>query len=238
MDDLQLYRENTEKPWGKLFYRAVLEQLAFAKGLRVLDFGSGFGHTANALAAQNDVVAVEPDERMCEMRVRENGYRQIVGGLEALRQFQDQSFDLVICHNVLEYVEDQGQYFAALARVLRRGGRLSLVKHNHPGRVMQRILFENNYEMALSELEGQSVKAMYFGQIKYYTDDEIAEWAENCGLRIGEKYGVRMFFALIQDNEVKHDPAWQQTMAELERGASGIEAFRNIAFFHHVIFKK
>lgn len=74
------------------------------KNLRVLDFGSGFGVVANYLAFNNDVVAVEPNKDISKLRIRKNGYNQYIGSFDSLEELQENSFDVIVCHNVLEYM--------------------------------------------------------------------------------------------------------------------------------------
>lgn len=62
------YYDNLQKPWSRLFYEIITMQLDFAKNLRILDFGSGFGVLACALAANNEVVAIEPNKDMVQKR--------------------------------------------------------------------------------------------------------------------------------------------------------------------------
>lgn len=238
MNNLQSYYENTQKPWGKLFYEVIWAQLESVKSMNVLDFGSGFGFTANFLARHNNVVAIEPNPEMCEMVLRENPYRQITGGLELLDGFPDNHFDAIVCHNVLEYIEDKETYIKQFARILKNNGSLSLVKHNKPGRIMQRVIFENNLELAQNELKGQSAVAQNFGEVKYYGKAHIEHWIEKYNLQQTNLFGVRAFFGLVQDNKLKYDKLWQKSMLELELTAGCIEEYINIAFFNHVILSK
>ena len=73
-------------------------------------------------------------ERMIH-RKRSNPYEQLQGSLDVLEIFPDEEFDVIICHNVLEYVEDVKPYLEAFSRLLKPGGLLSIVKHNHVGRI-------------------------------------------------------------------------------------------------------
>ncbi len=57
--ELKLYYDYTVSPLGKLFYKTVFHQLEKYENMKVLDFGSGFGFTANFLSKKNDVTAVE-----------------------------------------------------------------------------------------------------------------------------------------------------------------------------------
>ena len=51
---------NDLQPWETLMKRMVWLQLGDIKNKKILDFGSGIGITANYLAANNDVLAIEP----------------------------------------------------------------------------------------------------------------------------------------------------------------------------------
>ena len=131
--EVRTYWENTQKPWGKLFYQGVWGQLPPWQGKRLLDFGSGFGITANHLGAKNQVTAVEPNQELLELAVGRGNYRQLVGSVECLAPLETQSFDGIVCHNVLEYAPQRQEILREFARLLGPEGTLSVVKHNLPG---------------------------------------------------------------------------------------------------------
>jgi S-adenosylmethionine-dependent methyltransferase len=236
--DLTTYYENMKKPWALLFYRVVWEQLSQITHSRVLDFGSGLGITANHLAENNDVVAIEPDAGMIEMRICENSYQQIMGDIEQLRQQQTNSFDAVVCHNVLEYAKERKEIFAEFCRVLKPNGLMSIVKHNHAGRIMQKVVFENNVEEAISLLDGGAVHVMNFGQVSYYDINDVTEWISSTDVIIDKVLGIRTFWALQQNNERKAEPAWFDKMFEIEMKVSDLVEFKNVSFYNHLMLKK
>ncbi|RDY26546.1 class I SAM-dependent methyltransferase [Romboutsia weinsteinii] len=235
-DDLKNYLDNTKKPWGILFYKMVWEQLSLVKGMKVLDFGSGFGITANYLAKTNDVTAIEPNIDMLEIREKENNYTQILGGIERLKEIEGEIFDVVVCHNVLEYADEREDIIKEISRILKDKGKLSIVKHNHVGRIMQKVVFENNIDEALMLLDGGDIEVMSFGKVNYYHNDEILKWSRYFNLE--KVYGVRTFWALQQDNEIKTELSWQEKMFEVEMRVCEIEEYKNISFFNHVILTK
>lgn len=47
-------------------------------------------------------------------------YTQIVGDVNALSAFKNETFDMIICYNVLEYIDDKAAVVKALARVLKK----------------------------------------------------------------------------------------------------------------------
>ena len=234
LKNLQDYFDFQHSPWGEMQYRLQWEQLDFAQGLRVLDFGSGTGLTANYLAAKNDVTAVEPSADMLAHRHRENEYRQIHGGIEAL---PDEQFGLVLCHNVLEFVDDRARYLEALAQRVAPGGRLSIVKHNLPGRALRQAVLQNDPAGALALLRGE-VPSNPFGTIHIYGTDELISWAANHGFALEKHYGIRAFYSLRGDNDGWDDPAWGEAAHDLEQCAAELEPYRSMAFYHHVVLRR
>lgn len=234
--DLQIYLDNTRLPWGVLFYRMVLEQLDFAKGLQVLDFGSGFGITADALAAENQVTAVEPLVEMTRMTEKNNPFRQIIGDVTALNAFPNECFDLIVCHNVLEYVGEREEILKAFSRLLRKGGVLSVIRHNHPGRIMQKVVFENALDEAKALLEGGSMEVRNFGSVYYYEPQQLEAWGS--GLSIQRTLGIRIFWALQAYDESKKEAAWQDRIFEIEKMVCDQHPYKDIAFFQHILLQK
>ena len=164
------------QPWECLMKRIVWKQLGEIRDKKILDFGSGIGVTANYLAEHNDVTAIEPDEDSIKIRWAGNQYTQIAGSTEKLREFDDENFDMIICHNVLEYAEERSDIVKEFARILKPNGRISIVKHNRAGRVMQMVVLLNDFEHAHSLLDGNDGMASKYGAIRYYEDADIEKW--------------------------------------------------------------
>lgn len=223
-------------PWELLLKKMVFAQLGNVQQLRILDFGSGLGVTANHYAKSNEVIAVEPSDEVLCNRFDENGYQQIHGDITAVRTFEDNSFDMILCHNVLEYVPDRLEILREFYRVLRPGGILSVVKHNRPGRVMQMTVLLNEFEKAKALLDGSDGHATQYGTIHYYEDEDLTNWCDN--LKIVKVLGIRAFWDLQQNQECHKYPEWQEAMLEMEMRVSEIDVYRNIAFFHHLIIRK
>ena len=222
--------------WERLFKKIVWEQLGNLEGKKILDFGSGEGITADHFAKKNDVTAIEPSEEMLSNAWKDHEYRQIVGDMNALSAFEDESFDMVICHNVLEYIDDKEAVVKALTRVLKKDGVLSIAKHNRAGRVMQMAVLLDDFEKANALLDGENSTASKFGAIRYYEDDDIIKWAPE--LTASEVLGIRTFWDLQQNQEKHGDENWQDKMMQLEMRVAQIPEYRNVAFFHHLLLTK
>ena len=223
-------------PWESLMKRMVWQQLGAIQNQKILDFGSGKGVTACYYARCNEVVAIEPSAEAISERWQAYPYQQLVGNTEQLKKLPDESFDVILCHNVLEYAEDRAEIVREFARLLKPDGLLSVVKHNRAGRVMQMAVLLNDFDRAHELLDGEDGKAAQYGTIHYYEDSDIEKWSEE--LQIAKTLGMRTFWDLQQNQEGQKDPQWQNQMLDLEMRVSEREEYRAIAFFHHLLIQK
>ena len=205
------------------------------EGKKILDFGSGEGITANHFAEKNDVTAIEPSKEMLSNAWKDYEYTQIVGDVNALSAFKNETFDMIICHNVLEYIDDKAAVVKALARVLKKDGIISIVKHNRAGRVMQMAVLLDDFEKANEILDGKDSTASKFGTIRYYEDNDITNWEPQ--ITISDILGIRTFWDLQQNQQKHGDEARQEKMLQLELRVSQMREYKNIAFFHHLLLK-
>ena len=222
--------------WERLFKKIVWKQLGDMEGKKILDFGSGEGITANHFAEKNDITAIEPSKEMLSNAWKDYEYTQIVGDVNALSAFKNETFDMIICHNVLEYIDDKAAVIKALARVLKKDGIISIVKHNRAGRVMQMAVLLDDFEKANAILDGKDSTASKFGTIRYYEDNDITKWEPQ--ITISDILGIRTFWDLQQNQQKHGDEAWQEKMLQLELRVSQMREYKNIAFFHHLLLKK
>ena len=162
--------------WEKLAKQIIWKQIGELKGKTILDFGSGTGITSDHFAADNQVTAIEPSKDMLAQQVNTNGYRQIVGSTDELKKLPSDSFDYILCHNVLEYADDREFIVGEFYRLLKKNGKLSIVKHNRNGRVMQMVVLINNFNEANNLLDRHNSNAQQFGTINYYDDSDILNW--------------------------------------------------------------
>ena len=241
MNDINDYIELVKAPWGRIFYDLLFEQLAIpqAPRLKILDFGSGLGVTANHFAAWHDVTVIEPNSEMIEHRYADNHYTQILGGIEETATYGDGAFDMILCHNVLEYMEEKEPIIAAFFRMLKPGGTLSIVKHNRAGRVIHTAVFRNNPAKAAKLIDHRANDVnQYLGTQYLYSLSDVRAWADKYGGKISKILGMRAFWALGQDNTIKYSDEWYRGMLDLERRAADIDEYKNAAFYNHILIEK
>lgn len=128
------------------------------------------------------------------------------------------------------------EIFGEFYRLLKCGGEVSIVKHNKTGKIMQKAIFENDIPAAIRLLNNEDLVSVNFGLVNEYSDSDFKKYIDG-KFSVRNKYGVRIFFGL-QRNEFKENEEWIGNMFEIESMAEEVPAFRDIAFFHHIILTK
>ena len=235
---IENYRTMVDQPWGKIFYDVIFNQIKLSddKRLKILDFGAGFCITAKHYAKNHDVTALEPNEEMYSLRFKSDDYNLITQGIDYLKTVEDDTYDFVFCHNVLEYVDNKDEILAELKRVLKPGGKLSIIKHNLYGRVFGASVLTDNPKAAL-DLLNQKPEDSMFGNRDLYTNEYITDFFGD-EMTLSEVYGIRAFYGLSSNNEIKYTDEWYKSMLELETRVGTIEEFKKVSFFNHLIFTK
>ena len=233
--DIQQYKQMLEQPWGKIQYEITFAQLVHLKNKKILDFGSGLGLVSQFLGENNEVIAIEPEKEML-FAYPNHTYEKILGSLEQVEKFNAESFDIVLCHNVLEYIEDNNRenYLSELKRVLKQDGKLSIIKHNQVGKIMQAVVFSNDVDQALDLLKGNEFKSVSFNSGTTYTIDKLLEMSK---MKLVKYQAIRTFYSL-QMNEVKTKDNWLKKMTEMELAVCDLYPYKDISFLQHVWLMK
>src|SRR6516225_1271533 len=142
-DDHVLMYEAVFEPFTLQFAHAAISALGLAAGQSVLDVGAGCGGAALAMAEQGlRVTAIDASARMIERilaRADGRGVRieaRVMDG-QAL-QFDDATFDAALSVLGIVLFPDAERGLAEMRRVVRSGGRVSVVAWTQP----------QNYELA------------------------------------------------------------------------------------------
>lgn len=233
--DIQQYKQMLKQPWGKIQYEITFAQLVHLKNKKILDFGSGLGLVSQFLGENNEVVAIEPEKEMLFAYPNHN-YKKILGSLEQVEKFESESFDIVLCHNVLEYIEEKNRenYLSELKRVLKQDGKLSIIKHNQVGKIMQAVVFSNDVDQALDLLKGNEFRSVSFNSGTTYTIDKLLEMSK---MKLVKYQAIRTFYSL-QMNEVKTKDNWLKKMTEMELAVCDLYPYKDISFLQHVWLMK
>ena len=127
--------DHDERHWWyrgrRAILRAELDGLPPPPGGRVLDAGCGSGRTLDDLVAYGEVSGIDASPAAVE-RARARGHADVrTGALEALA-WEQGSFGLVTCLDVIEHTDDDRGVLSELLRVTARGGRLVVTVPAYP----------------------------------------------------------------------------------------------------------
>jgi len=208
--------------------------------LDIVDVGGGTGGFAVPFAALGHRVTVvdpSPDalaaaqRRAAEMRVRLTAVQGEADGLDSLAG--QSAADLIICHNVLEYVDSPAAAMAAIARVLRPGATVSVLAANAVAAVLHRAL-AGRYAEARQLLATDGSGA---GVPRRFTLAGLTALIEGAGLRPGGAHGIRVFAGLLPGGAAA-DPGTADARRALEEAAAVYPALRDIAARLHVLGRR
>jgi SAM-dependent methyltransferase len=109
----------------------VVRSLPLPSRPRILDAGCGSGRNLVELSGFGTVVGLEPSPRGAEVARARGVGEVVVAGIGAM-PFEDSSFDLITCLDVLEHIEDDLGALRELRRVARPGGILLITAPAYP----------------------------------------------------------------------------------------------------------
>jgi len=108
--------------------------------------------------------------------------------------FPAASFDVVLCHNLLEYVDDPSAVLRGAARALRDpSGILSIVVRNQAGEVLKAALQAGDLAAAEANLTAEwGVESLYGGRVRFFTPARLRAMLEAESLALVAEYGIRV----------------------------------------------
>lgn len=208
----------------------------------VLDVGGGTGELAVRVAlAGHDVSVVDPNpdalaalaRRAAECGVDVAGKQ---GDLDRLTQHvAPSSVDLLLCHGVLEMVEDPARALARAVEVLRPGGVLSLVVSQRHAAVVARAL-AGHFVRARELLDPDATVSPRAG--RRFTHDEVTRLLTEAGTVVERIDGIQVFSDLVPGALVDIEPGAAAALAELERAVAGLPEYRSLASRLHLLARR
>ncbi|MGV9427661.1 methyltransferase [Streptomyces sp. NPDC003656] len=227
--------------------RDALDRQVKASGrdaLDVLDTGGGSGRFAVPVARLgHHVTVVDPSPNALfalERRAAEAGVadrvRGVQGDAHGLFDVVDRGgYDAVLCHGVLEYVDDPAEGVRNTVAALRPGGVLSLLAAGLGGAVLARALAGHFTEarQALRDPDGRWGDA---DPVPHrFTAEQLTALVESAGLRAASVHGVRVFADLVPGVLVDTEPGALDALLRLEAAAAELPAFHSVATQIHVL---
>ncbi|MEU9334599.1 methyltransferase domain-containing protein [Streptomyces sp. NPDC048290] len=226
--------------------RQLEEQIAgrFPVGqrLRVLDVGMGQGTQALRLArAGHQVTGVEQDATMIEaaraaLAAEPEGIRERMrivqgDGRDTGVHFLPGSFDVVLCHGVLMYVEEPDPLLAGLARVMAPGGLLSLLVRNGDALALRPGL-SGDWTGALAAFDSTVYRNRLGLDVRADRLPALTNTLAGIGAPLNAWYGVRVFTDTAPDDAALPDDL--ETLLAAEDRAGRTDPYRGVAALLHL----
>ncbi|MFJ8543245.1 methyltransferase [Streptomyces sp. NPDC093586] len=214
------------------------------QALDVLDTGGGSGNFAVPLARLGHrVTVVDPspnalfalERRAAEADVADR-VRGVQGDVHGLFDVVERGgHDVVLCHGVLEYVDDPAEGVRNAVAALRAEGVLSLLAAGLGGAVLARALAGHFTEarQALGDPDGRWGTGDPMP--RRFTAEQLTGLVEGAGLRVGAVHGVRVFADLVPGALVDTEPGALEALLKLEAAAAELAAFHSVATQLHVL---
>jgi S-adenosylmethionine-dependent methyltransferase len=229
---MKTWQEWQDAPWGRLRYviaeANLLRHLDSLSGgpLRILDLAGGDGGDAMRLAARgHHVTIVDYAPAMLAAateRASTGGLLEMVTCVQAdvtalPAELAAGGFDVVLCHNLLQYVDDVPGTLAAVLAPLRRGGLFSVMAVNRHSAALNIAVREMDPAAALAALDtNQARTQMFDSALTLRTAEEIIPVLQDLGCHDVQHYGIRSFCDYITDDARKYDPAFYANLEQLE----------------------
>jgi S-adenosylmethionine-dependent methyltransferase len=245
--DAGKYASYLETPEGRLrldlAFMNLLEFLPQDKhSLRALDLGCGTGKTAVRLARLGvEVTLLDSSPAMLDLAQRaahEAGVAErITIKLGDAARVGDllpsEAFDVILCHNLLEYVDDPDAVLDAVSRTMRDSSAiLSLLLRNQAGEVLKAAIQAGNLAMAENNLGAHcGEESLYGGRVRLFTADSVSAMLNQASLTAFAERGVRVVADYLP-SQLCRDSDYDQIL-ELERKLGRRPEFAAIARYTH-----
>lgn len=205
------------------------------QSLRVLDVGAGLGHISEWLLTRGHrVTCCEPSMEMLEAaRTRLDGIESAyaVNYLNAPLQTlpeRGERYDLVVCHAVLEWLQDPAAAVRQLQQLCSPQGAISLAFYNRDALVYKNLIKGQFRKLAKDQLAG-SKRSLTPQQP--LDPQQMNTWITAAGLECTASSGIRVFYDYMPA-EFQHQ-ASQQEVIEQELLFSRHPGYQHLGRYLH-----
>ena len=201
------YAVYLETPEGRLrsdlAFANLEDFLPAEKSLCALDLGCGTGETAVRLARLGmHVTLLDSSPAMLDIAKRaaqeagvtEKLVLQHGDATQLANLFRTRSFDVILCHNILEYCDDPGAVLRGAARALRDSSAiLSVLVRNQAGEVFKAAIQAGDLAAAKNGLASEwGQESLYGGRVRLFTPDSLRAMLKAASLAVIAERGVRV----------------------------------------------
>jgi S-adenosylmethionine-dependent methyltransferase len=211
----------------------------------IVDVGGGAGQQAIPLLREGyEVTILDPSREMLDearrrLAAEDQNARQLSRlvertGERAHEALGGETFDAVLCHGVLMYLENSRSMIQALSTLARPGSIVSVLTKNASA-LAARPALEGRYGDALSMLEADRDRGRLGVMTRGDTVEGLSAVFADAGLTVEQWYGVRVFTDHLGDSMPGEN---LPEMMELEWEAGKRDPYRSVGRLIHMIGRK
>jgi 2-polyprenyl-3-methyl-5-hydroxy-6-metoxy-1,4-benzoquinol methylase len=245
------YAAYLETPEGRLRLdlafanlQGFLPQSEAKRPMTALDIGGGTGALSLRLARLGfHVTVLDSSLPMLGIAKRTAGEGRVAEKIELkqgdadhlAKMFSAEAFDLILCHNVLEFVESPTDVLRSAAGLMRDSSAiLSVVVRNQAGEVLKAAIQTGDLAAAENNLTSDwGNESLYGGKVRLFSPDTLQAALTASSLTVIALRGVRILSDYLPPR-ISRNAEYDQIF-ELERKLGSRAEFAAIARYTHCI---
>ncbi|KAF4407263.1 MULTISPECIES: methyltransferase domain-containing protein [Streptomyces] len=254
---LEAWQRWQDSPGGRLRYTLAEANLVRHTGpgphgggpaLRVLDLAGADGGDALWLARRGHHVTIADFAPAMLARARERARAAGVGHLlatveadvlELPEELTAPAFDLVVCHNLLQYLDETAPALRAALAPLRPGGLISVMAFNRHSGPLDLVVRAHDPAAALAALGTRHGRTRTFDtEMTLHTAEEVRPVLTSLGCTGVRHYGIRAFCDFVTDEERRNDPDFFADLERLELAVTDRPPYPHLARIFQLVARK
>ena len=232
---------------GDLTFTNLQDFLPTSRGTEprhALDLGCGTGATSARLARLGiHVTLLDSSSAMLDLAVRTMAEAGVSNNItvkpgdatQVPDIFPAARFDVVLCHNLLEYVDDPAAVLRAAARVMRASSAiLSVLVRNQAGEVLKAALQAGDLAAAEHNLTSEwGQESLYGGKVRLFTPEALDTMLDDASFALAARRGVRIMADYLPA-KISRSAEYERILA-LEQKLGRRQEFIGIARYLHYL---
>jgi len=214
------------------------------RSLCALDIGCGIGTMALRLASLGfHITLLDSSPQMLELagRAAEEAGASIAtqegDASQAANLFPGECFDVILCHNLLEFVDDPGGVLCAASRLMGEASLLSVLVRTQAGEVLKSAIQAGDLDGAESALSAEwGRESLFGGAVRLFQRENVNEMLRQVSLTVTAVRGVRVISDYLPPG-ISRETEYQRILA-LERKLGRRAEFAAVARYAQFLVRR
>lgn len=213
--------------------------------LRVLDVGAGqgqwamemlgMGHSVLLSDLSGEMLAiaqarVQQSELPAAVRLKA---RWLQSPVQELAHRVDEKFDLIVCHAVLEWLEEPRNLLQWIEPLLAPQAWCSIIFYNRNGLIFKNLLRANYAKVEAADYRGRKGSLTPLNPL---VPEDVLDWVRCAGYEVICHSGIRVFHDYVLDK--KNYAKNPQAVERLELAYSRVPPYRDLGRYIHLLLRK